>query len=98
MENTKKPTNSAETANLNFVCMCVSYGCQVEQVNKDNPKRVTFILSGILRNVLLAIGDEFKLEASLTFEESEKLFATQNIYLPPNFPEVTRRMKSLIYE
>jgi len=90
--------NENQTSNMYLAAVLVSYGAEIEGVNKDNPKRLMWIFRTLPKRVFV-LEDNCRMETRevSSISEVKAIMASNKLLFPPEFVNSINLVKSYLF-
>lgn len=85
------------TRDMNLAAALLAYGAELDHINRDNPSRQEFTFINPPNEIYIKSGIAVLRIEDPTFEDVETKFIARTLFLPPNYPDALRRIKSAIH-
>jgi len=89
--------NDNQTSNMYLAAALVSYGAEIESVNRDNPRRLMWVFRTIPKFVYLLSDDEMETRSVESIDEIKALMASNKMLFMPNFVSSINHVKSYLF-
>jgi len=86
-----------KTSNMYLAAVLVSYGAEIESVDRTNPRRLSWNFCSIPKHVYL-LDNEIMLKRMVSsVEEIRAVMASNKMLFPPSFLSAIDQVKSYLY-
>lgn len=92
MENNKK-----QIGDMYLAAAYLAYGCNLVQVNRDNPRRLKFVFDTVPVRIYVLQGGVVRSEEMPTLDDVEIRFVGRTLCFPPGYDESIKRIKTIIH-
>lgn len=90
--------NNIEVSDMYLAAALLSYGAELEKVDKSDKRRQKFIFIGKVDKVLIYTDNGFYLIIEEpSFAEIKSKYDSNRLFFPPAYPDAVRKIKSAIH-
>lgn len=87
------------TNDMYLVATLISYGAEIENVDKTNPKKQVFSFRSLPKAIWVLCGeDEIKSQKVINVSEIKAMMVSERLVFPPNFISSLKNVRSYFYE
>lgn len=90
--------NKTEVTDMYLASALMSYGAELDHIDKTNKKRQTFVFVGKIQRILVYTDNGFYIIIEEpSFEEIKAKYEAKRLFFPPSYPDSVRSIKSSIH-